>query len=449
MPKNRHRSDVLTPVAALTILLIAVLAGTSLRLLLRVQEGVARTDATQQFFDGGRAIVAHISYVASSIGETPSHNELTALSSLVSGMANVEHGLQYVEITDGDVTIFNEQAGPVLPDGTRQPILLPLMHDIEIGKKRLSIGAEEVDIVVFRREVNSPENRVIEVGIRHESVDTQERNAVTAVVSMYQLSLATVLIGFGACAILLVIMIRREQRRKDRRREEEHLAFSGVLANGIVHDFRNPMNAVRLDVQMLGREAARKDDCRQERIQTLSARVKRTMDRMDKVFKEFLYLSRPSPEGNDPLDICSCLRECVDILSPRAEQTKVSIECDLPDSALWIKAPAGAIRRAIVNVINNAMQFSKSGKSVDIRVRLERKEVVIDIMDRGPGIPRHERRHVFEMFVTNRPEGTGLGLFLARTAVEKCGGKITALERKGGGTRIRLRFPAAKQLEQQ
>ena len=444
LARKWRRSDVLTPVAALTVLLIAALSGASLKVLLRLQQGTTRTTATNSFVDDGRLMAAQIALVVSQMPETPDGSDWKALSTLIDGLANLAKELQYVEITEGDVTIFHETAGNVLPDGSRQPTLLPMMHNIEISRRRLSVRGSTLPVIVFRRPAGSQNERVIEVGLRQTGIETEERSATQAVASMYRLSLLTVLVGFGSCAALLALMIRREQRREERRREEEHLAFSGVLANGIVHDFRNPMNAVRLDVQMLARESSRGEACRLDRVKDLSSRVTRAVDRMDKVFKEFLYLSRPSPEGSGRMDLVICLRECVEILTPRSEQTGVHILCDLPETQLWIDAAAGAIRRATVNVLNNALQYSTKGESVDVTAKVNGSVILVDIMDRGPGIPRAERNHIFEMFVTHRPEGTGLGLFLARTAVEKCGGRITAHERDGGGTRMRIQFPAAK-----
>jgi signal transduction histidine kinase len=56
----------------------------------------------------------------------------------------------------------------------------------------------------------------------------------------------------------------------------------------------------------------------------------------------------------------------------------------------------------------------------------------------GPGIPPQMRKRIFDLFVTTRPEGTGLGLFLARTAIQRCNGTIEALAREGGGTCFRI-----------
>ena len=68
----------------------------------------------------------------------------------------------------------------------------------------------------------------------------------------------------------------------------------------------------------------------------------------------------------------------------------------------------------------------------------------LEVRDSGPGIPKEERERVFEMFYTTRPQGTGLGLFLARTAVEKSGGTLVAADPEGPGARLRMEFPAAE-----
>jgi two-component system sensor histidine kinase KdpD len=107
--------------------------------------------------------------------------------------------------------------------------------------------------------------------------------------------------------------------------------------------------------------------------------------------------------------------------------------------SLVVTAYPFALRRALLNVLVNALQFAPKGSEVEIALSASQGgRVIIEVRDRGPGIPPEQRKRIFDMFVTTRPEGTGLGLFLARTAIQRCGGGIEALPRLGGGTIIRV-----------
>jgi signal transduction histidine kinase len=229
--------------------------------------------------------------------------------------------------------------------------------------------------------------------------------------------------------------------RERRRRQEEHLAFAGVLANGIVHDFRNPMSSMRLDLQMLAKETGKGAAVRLERVRELADRLRGTIDRMDKVFREFLYMSKPGPAELDALDLRDCLADCIDLVRPRLEQADVTVDLAGPAEPVPVLASASALSRAIVNVLTNAIQFSPRGGCIRVDLAREARSARIDIRDEGPGIEPGDHERVFEMFASTRPEGTGLGLFLARTAIEKCGGGIAVVAAGRPGACIRITLP--------
>ncbi|MFH0879820.1 MAG: ATP-binding protein, partial [Lentisphaerota bacterium] len=306
-------------------------------------------------------------------------------------------------------------------------------------------GTSGLPVVSFTVEVKGEDGKVrtLEIGLRKDTVEREEKVTDEAIRSMFILSLVTVVVSFSICVILVVWMMQREIKREALRRQEEHLAFSGVLANGIVHDFRNPMSSLRLDIQMLSREAGKKAACNLDRLAQLSDRLLNTLDRMEKVFQEFLFLSKPSSEKPERILLAGCLRECMDLVEPRLEHAGVTADLKIEDEKLAARIHVSAFKRAIINLLINAEQFSPRGGVVRIHLGRKKDDVLIDIMDSGPGIPRVARKRLFEMFYTTRPQGTGLGLFLAKAAIERSGGRIRVMEKTERGACFRIILPVA------
>ena len=314
-----------------------------------------------------------------------------------------------------------------------------------LGRRRLSVGDQSIPVVTFTLNLEDAEGKpvLVETALRRDTVQREESLPGGAIVSMFRVSLATVLISFGCCVVLVVWMMHRETLRERQRREEEHLAFAGVMANGIVHDFRNPMSSLRLDVQMLEKEAGRAAGLRPDRVATLASRSRHTIDRMDKVFEEFFYLARPGGDEAERIDLAACLRDCLAMLAPRLEQARVTANTAIPDTAVNIQAPPASIRRALTNVINNAIQFSNPADALDVTLKADGAQAIVNVIDRGPGVPKAERKRIFDMFVSTRPGGTGLGLFLARTALARCGGTLELIDPPDGGSCFRITLPLA------
>ena len=263
-----------------------------------------------------------------------------------------------------------------------------------------------------------------------------------AIDSLYHLSLILLGTAFAVCVGLVVWVVRREEHRARARRREEHLAFSGMLANGIVHDFRNPMSSLRLDAQMLEKETARGPEARPERMASLASRMRNTLDRMEKVFQEFLTLARPDSATPEKLDLGAVARECVEMLTPRLEASGIRAEIQAGDAPAWVRVSSAALKRSVLNVLLNAIQHAGADGRVWIQVSETPTRMRLDIADSGAGIPRADRERVFEMFYTTRPKGTGLGLFLARTAIEQNGGTVSVVESgEETGARVRFEFP--------
>jgi len=444
--KTARVSISLTLITILLVCIVAALAGASLWLLRSMHSQLAHATATKAVLDHGRLITARLAdqpVVKSASVEDPGWKQF---SRLVNGLHTIEKGLQYVSVSKDGITVFHEQMTSL--DSSETPessasLFTNMTNRINLSRRVLRVGNETIPIVVFTTSLPGEDGkpRVVEIALRKDAVSQEEKTATNAIASMFKVSLATTVISFAICVLIVAWMMQREIHREKQRREQEHLVFAGVLANGIAHDFRNPMSSLKLDIQMLGKAVSRGEKNDAERITQLAQRSINTMDRMDKVFQEFLYLSKPVAENLSRIQLGACVKDCAEMLAAGFEQAGIKIEQKLPDENIEVMADQTSLRRAIVNILTNAMQFSKKGDTVSIDLTRSGFNALLDIKDMGPGIPKSERKKIFEMFVSSRPEGTGLGLFLARTAVERAGGSIKVQDVQGGGACFRITLP--------
>ncbi|OGV58153.1 MAG: hypothetical protein A2283_21345 [Lentisphaerae bacterium RIFOXYA12_FULL_48_11] len=437
----------LTLVTALLVCVVAALAGTSLWLLSTTHNQHAHATATRAVLEQGKLITARIADQPIVRSASPDDPGWKQFSRLVNGLHTLENGLQYVSVTKDGVTVFHEQMTAIdeeLPS-TSSNSPTNLAGQITLSRRILKVGKETVPVVVFNSVFNGDDGKVrtVEIALRKDTVGREEETAATAIASMFKVSLATTLISFTICVILVVWMMQREIKREKIRREQEHFVFAGVLANGIAHDFRNPMSSLQLDIQMIEKAIARGEKDAPERISQLAKRAVNTMNRMDKVFKEFMYLSKPVSDNPVRINLNECIRESVEMLTANYEQAGVRIDQKIEKENIEVLADQTSIRRAIVNILTNALQFSKKGDTVSISISTSGHNALIDIADQGPGIAKSEHRKIFEMFVSTRPGGTGLGLFLAKTAIERAGGNIKVLDIQGGAC-FRITIPVAE-----
>jgi signal transduction histidine kinase len=443
--KSRWSEPSLTLITAIMVILIAVLAGGSLWAVRRMHGQVAHNRAAQSVLDEGKRLAVQLAAIP--LVRTASEQaDWKAISPIVQSLHAAEKGLQYVSVSCEGVTLFHEQTSALDASAPSPSPDSIAAGDVRYDRRILNVGTQEIPVVVIatRFTGHDGKSRVLELALRKETVEREEFAPTAAIASMFRVSLLTVSVSFLACAVLVVWMMHRERRRELQRRSEEHLAFAGVLANGIVHDFRNPMSSLRLDAQMLQKETGKGAACRADRVGELADRMRTTLDRMDKVFQEFLYVSRPAADEAETFELCACLRECCAMLAPRFEHKKLKSDLRMPESPLPVTGRRASIQRALLNVLTNAEQFSPEGGVVVVAASRAEHRAVIEVLDSGPGIPTADLDRIFDMFHSGRPGGTGLGLFLAKTALEGSGGSIQASNRPEGGACLRMTLPLAE-----
>jgi signal transduction histidine kinase len=216
----------------------------------------------------------------------------------------------------------------------------------------------------------------------------------------------------------------------------------GRFAAELSHEIRNPLTAIKINLQGLSRDA------KEGRIPEDSRRAVdmalREISRLDLAVKTALKTGKPPAEPR-PFRVHEVLAASVDLVRPQAAEHGVTLHTAL-DAALDRHAgDAEAIRGAVLNLLLNAIEAMPTGGNVWVTTtalndgaapRLE-----IRIRDDGPGIPAELRDRVFRPFFTTKAEGTGLGLSVALQTIRAHGGSLTLGESGGPGTEIVIFLP--------
>ena len=212
------------------------------------------------------------------------------------------------------------------------------------------------------------------------------------------------------------------------------------------HELRTPLTSIR----SVGEVALKKSMDTKSYQEAIGSMLEET-ERLTHLVDNLLILAR-GDAGKAKLapasvDISILVNEVVEEIRILAEEKNQTLTTSIYRSA-EVKVDKETIRLAVSNILHNAIRYTQEGGKVEVRTaKTEREEIIIDIIDNGPGIPEPERAKVFERFyrvdkARSRAEGgAGLGLAIARWAVEVNGGAIAFCDHDRPGTHCRINLP--------
>lgn len=202
-----------------------------------------------------------------------------------------------------------------------------------------------------------------------------------------------------------------------------------VLA-GISHDLRTPLTRLRLELEL----SISDENARQA--------IAEDIEQMDAILGQFLDYARGNNEPPETIDVNSLVAQAVESLD-RTETTPLTVRLTpLPQ----IQAQPKAISRALINLLGNACKYGGGATAIEVETHADHEFILIDVLDRGPGIPQHEVQRLKQPFTRlnsarSNNEGTGLGLAIVDRIVRLHGGQLELLPRPGGGLVARLQLP--------
>ena len=207
------------------------------------------------------------------------------------------------------------------------------------------------------------------------------------------------------------------------------------------HELRSPLAALRLQLQMLAR--APDEGTRRQAAQRLDAGI----DRATHLVEQLLALARADSGGREPpapTSLADAARQALSDTLELAQARQVDAGLEQAEN-LMVQAPPQGLRMLARNLVDNAVRYCPREGRVDVRVRMQDGQPLLEIDDSGPGIPQTERPRVFDRFYRRADApagGSGLGLAIVKSVADRSGATVELLDSPLGGLRVQVRFPA-------
>ncbi len=207
----------------------------------------------------------------------------------------------------------------------------------------------------------------------------------------------------------------------------------------IAHELGSPLARIKLGLAVL---ESRLDGDAQNRIGQVSLEVEQLSSLVEDVLTYLRAGAESTPPQMQAVALCPLLHY---VAGREAQGLDVHI---IVDEGLDIYADADFLRRALANVLRNAVRYAGSCGPVVMEGRRLGSQIVVDVCDSGPGVAEHELAHIMEPFyrgaaATAYPGGSGLGLSIVKHCVEACGGSVTCQNMKPAGFAVSMRFPVS------
>lgn len=242
--------------------------------------------------------------------------------------------------------------------------------------------------------------------------------------------------GGETARLLLVHDVTRLVHLEEQARRRSSLEALGRMAAEMAHEVRNPLGSLELFSSLLASDLEDRPEARE-----LAEQILLGVRQLSGTVTRMLTAVRGWKPRRAWLDAAALAREVLAFVQPVAGSRGIELEGPGENARAEAQIDGEGLRQALLNLLGNALEASPRGGRVALRLFREGENLVVEVEDSGPGIPRELRRKVFEPFFTTRAAGNGLGLSLVERIALAHGGRVLVDQGPAGGALLRLVLP--------
>jgi len=215
------------------------------------------------------------------------------------------------------------------------------------------------------------------------------------------------------------------------------------LAGGFIHEIKNHLNTLQLNLQLLGEDFEEPQNQRERRALTRVQRLQGECQRVVELSNDFLRFARIKDLALEPSDLNKLVNEMIDFFLPTAQAARIEIKNYLPTDLPLVPLDLEMFRQVLLNLMLNAVQAMPDGGELILQAAIENQHVALSLIDTGAGIAPEALSKIFRPFYTTKSKsgGTGLGLATTKRIVEAHHGAIGVQSEPGKGTKFTIHLP--------
>jgi two-component system sensor histidine kinase KdpD len=252
--------------------------------------------------------------------------------------------------------------------------------------------------------------------------------------------------AFAGQIALALERVRLTRQRAETQLRMETERFRNALLSAISHDLRTPLAAIVGASSNLLQEPNLSADARSGLARDIHDGAQRMSDLVNKVLEMVRLQSGGITLQREWHPLEEVVGSVLHRMRARLEGHPVTVR--LPEELPWLSFDAGLIEELLANLLENAAKYTPAQSPIEIGAEIGEDEVIVEVADRGPGLPPGSERQVFEKFYRVQAEsaygGVGLGLAICLAIAEAHGGRIWAENRQDGGASFRFSLPAVE-----
>src|SRR5947209_13063700 len=219
-------------------------------------------------------------------------------------------------------------------------------------------------------------------------------------------------------------------------RAAEQLAEMAELAGGFIHEVKNHVSTLNLNLQLLAEDFAEPQTPRERRAKQRIDRLQGQCQKLVEVSNDFLRFVRSRDLKREPTCLEDLAQEMIDFFGPTAKAANININLYAGPGVPPVPLDRDLFKQALLNLMLNAEQAMPEGGELILQTRANGDGVYLDVIDTGKGIEPGDLGKLFRPFHTTKPGGTGLGLATTRKIVQAHGGDIDVQSEPRHGTKF-------------